>query len=171
MAKTATREIHRDDEPLFTGTHKGASYSDISSILTGDDGAVLTGDDGEVLTSDGGVPGPALRDKGMSFRSLGVDPDLDLYCENETQGTGGTVTASDEDSVTVSGVTWDYGDTYSIYKTSTKNSFISGVWCDVSRGQKINHPDEINRHGWRHDDWDIDNRGRANIFGPGQPEG
>lgn len=169
MAKTATREINRDDSPLFTGTHKGASYTGL--ILTNDDGEVLTNDDGEVLFTDGYYGFTSvIRDKGMSFRSLGVDPDLDLYCENETQGTSGVVTAADEDTVTVSGVTWENGDTYSIYATSTKDSFISGIWCDVSRGQMIDHPDDINRHGWRVEDVDWDDRGRINIFGPLQPE-
>ena len=139
-AKVATREIHRDDSPLATGTHSGASSSSV------------------------------LRDKGANFRALGVDPELSQYCENETQSTGGPVTAATEDTVTATGVTWNNGDTYNIYVTSTKDSLISSVWCDVSRGWKIKKIDEINRHGWRHEDWDIDDKGRKNVFGPGQPE-
>jgi hypothetical protein len=169
MAKTATREIHRDSEPLFTGTHKGISAT--TAILTDSEGSLIKDSDGEYIT-DSNYPNftSVIRDKGACFRSLGIDPDLGLYCENETQGTGGYVTAADEDTVTVSGVTWEYGDTYSIYKTATKDSFISSVWCDVSRGFKINHPDEINKYGWRREDWDIDDRGRKDVFGPGQPE-
>lgn len=140
MSKVATREIHRDDSPLFTGTHKGASTS------------------------------ATLYVKGANFRALGVDPDLSQYCENETQGTGGAVTAADENTVTATGVSWDYGDTYNIYATSTKDSVISSVWCDVSRGWKIEKYDDVNRHGWRHEDWDIDDKGRSDVFGPGYPE-
>jgi hypothetical protein len=138
--KIAVKHNHYDNDPLSTGTHKGASSSSV------------------------------LRDRGACFRSLGVDPALELYAENETQGTNGTVTAATEDTVTVDGVTWDDGDTYSIYKTSTKGGFISSEWVDVSAGFKINHPKEINKHGWRTEDWDIDDRGRKKIFGPGQPE-
>lgn len=169
MAKTATREIHRDDSPMFTGTHKLADVQ--SSVMQSETGSSLLDEDGNVLLfEDSSVVGSSyLYDKDACFRSLGVDPDLELYCENETQGTSGTVTVATDDTVTVDGVLWYYGDTYNIYKTSTKNSFISGTWCDVSRGFKINHPDEINRYGWRLSDWDIDDRGRKRVFGPGQP--
>lgn len=140
MTRIASRENHRDDSPLFTGTHKGAAAA------------------------------ASLYDKGMNFRALGVDPTLGQYCENETQSTGGAVTAADEDTVTVSGVTWNNGDTYNIYVTDTKNKMISSTWVDVSAGFKINDHKEVNRHGWRVEDWDVDDRGRKNVFGPGQPE-
>lgn len=166
MSRVASREIHRDSEPLFTGTHKGAN------------GALV------------------LRDPGVNFRALGVDPSLSLYIENETGGSYGNISAADEDTVTatLSGPAilddsgeqildddgnpiiddlgaWNYGDTYNIYATSTKDSFISSVWVDVSRGWKIEKHDDVNREGWRNEDWDIDDRGRKNVFGPGQPEG
>ena len=140
MSRAAAREIHTDSEPMSTGTHKGA------------DGA--------------GV----LRDPGACFRSLGANPDLSLYVENDTQGTNGELTAATEDTITVSGVTWDNGDTYNIYKTSSKGSFISDTWTDRSRGWKINAGDKINSEGWRVEDHDIDDRGRKKVFGPGQPE-
>lgn len=170
MAKTATREIHRDSEPLFTGTHKLANV--MPPRLLTEDGGYLLSEDGTILTLEGGDYSPSsyLYDKGACFRSLGVDPDLGQYVENETQGTSGTVTAATEDTVTVSGVEWYYGDTYSIYRTSQKDGFISAVWTDVSRGFKIDHPDDINNQGWRTEDWDIDDKGRVDIFGPGQPQ-
>ena len=140
MSKTAAREIHRDDSPLFTGTHKG----------------------GDAAT--------ALRDAGNNFRAMGVNPTLGQYVENETQSTGGAVTAADEDTVTVDGVTWDRDDVYGIYVTATKDSFISGIWTDVSRGWKINHPDEIGEDGWRREDHDIDDHGRKDVWSPGFPE-
>jgi hypothetical protein len=149
MSKPAAREVHSDTEPLFTGTHKGANNS---------------------LT---------LNDPGKCFRSLGADPELSLYIENATQGTNGTVTLSTDDTVgtdptlpltlpAVLGITWDNGDTYNIYKTSTKNSHISDTWVDRSRGWKINKGDKIDAYGWRAEDADIDDRGRTKVFGPGQ---
>lgn len=163
MSRVASREIHRDSEPLITGTHKGS------------DGSAF------------------IYDKGRNFRSLGADPVLLLYVENETQSSHGYLSASTEDTLTAltpsdeaafilgAGefpytfgetveLTWDYGDTYNIYKTISKDKFISDQWQDVSRGWKINNYDEVNEHGWRHDDWDIDDRGRKKVFGPGQPE-
>jgi hypothetical protein len=137
---SSSSEIHLDDSPMFTGTHAGADSS------------------------------TNLRSERAMFRSLGVDPALGQYCENETQSTGGPVTAATDDEVTVSGVTWDYGDTFSIYKTDTKNKFISRITVDRSRGWKITKHDEVNDQGWRHEDWDIDDRGRKKVFGPGQPE-
>lgn len=138
--KSVARETHRDDEAMFTGTHSGASAS------------------------------ATLRDDGKNFRALGVDPALSQYAENETQGTSGAVTAADENTVTVSGVTWDDGDTYGIYKTSTKDSTISTTWTDVSKGWKIKDTSEVNEDGWFPEDADLDDHGRKKVFGPGQPK-
>lgn len=131
-------EQHIDDEPLATGTHDGA------------DGAAV------------------LSCMGAMFRSLGVTPVLGQYVENETQTTGGAVTASTDDTVTVDGVTWDNGDTYNVYKTATKDSAISSTLTDVSRGWKAD-PDEM-VDGWRPEDKDLDDHGKHRVFGPGQPE-
>ena len=141
MSKTAAREIKRDDQPLFTGTHEGGSSSS------------------------------TLYVQGAMFRALGVDPQLGQYVANTTQGTYGNVTAATNDEVTVSGVTWDYGDSYEIYVTDTKNSYISSVWTDVSRGWKVTDQKEVDSRGWRPEDADLDGHNRAKIFGPGQPEG
>lgn len=139
---TATREIFKDDSPLFQGTHKGG---DSSSFLS---------------------------DPGAMFRALGANPDLDLYVENTTQGTSGVLFGANNDLVSVTGdtISWNNGDIYKIYATSTKNSFIAGQWCDNSRGWKINPGDDINSDGWRREDEDLDGRNRAKVFGPGQPE-
>ncbi len=136
----ASKEIFRDDQPLFQGTHDGA---DAASVL---------------------------HDQGAMFKELGVNVDLSQYCENATQSTGGAITAVTRDTVSVSGVTWDNGDTYKIYRTSTKSSFISDQWVDVSRGWKINPNDEIMDNGWRSEDYDLDEPNRRKVFGPGQPE-
>jgi len=137
---TASKEIFRDDQPLFQGTHTGADSSS------------------------------TLRDDGARFKELGVNPSLSQYCENTTQETNGSITASTSDTVTVSGVTWDNGDTYKIYRTSTKSSFISDQWVDVSRGWKIDRDDDMMDNGWRAKDYDLDEPNRRKVFGPGQPE-
>jgi len=154
MSKTATRELIKDSEPLFEGTHKGASGS------------------------------TTLVDRGACFRSLGVDPELTQYIENVTQSTASRVSSVTEDQV-ISGadafpvtfpftfidqISWDNGDTYRIYATSEKNSVISSTWCDVSRGQAITDKDDITNEGWFREDVDVDDKGRAQVFGPLQPE-
>ena len=155
MRRQASREIRRDDEPLFIGTHKGASS-------------------------------PTLRDPGANFRSLGVTPILGQYVENVNKGTFGAVLAATEDEVQAGlpgsgfpfvfpfeltdGIAWENGDEYRIYATSKKNSYISETWIDVSAGFKIEDHDDINPQGWRVEDWDLDDRGRKDVFGPGQPE-
>ena len=137
---TATKEIFRDDQPLFQGTHVGADSS------------------------------ATLEDSGARFKELGVDASLGQYVENTTQSTAGNVTASTSNNVTVSGVTWDNGDTYKIYRTAAKSSYISGNWVDVSRGWRIKKDDDVTSYGWRREDVDLDEPNRRDVFGPGQPE-
>lgn len=132
-----TSEIHRDTDPLITDTHEGASGA--SSFYARKGG----------------------------FRSNGANPALSLYVENETQATGGAMTAATEETVTATGVTWDNGDTMNIYKTSTKGALISSNWTDASRGWKSRRSEL--KDGWRTEDEDLDRDGRS-IFGPGQPE-
>lgn len=128
--------------------------------------------DSDYLASDthsGADSSKTLRCDGIDFFVGGAVPDL--YIENETQSTSSLIATVKEHEITTDdAISWNNGDTFNIYKTSTKDSFISGVWCDVSRGWKINSNDEINKHGWRTEDWDIDDKGRKDVFGPGQPE-
>jgi hypothetical protein len=76
------------------------------------------------------------------------------------------VSFSAEGSAT--GVTWSYGDTYSIYKTATKGSLISTQWTDLSRGWKT--PMDELEDGWRPEDVDINRDGEREVWGPEQPE-
>ena len=125
-----------------------------------DDDALATG------THEGVDSATTLRVKGADFKSCGVIEDL--YIENETQSTASLVATVTEDEITTDDdISWNNGDTYNIYKTGTKGSFISSVWIDLSRGWKTD-PDEM-RLGWRYDDIDLDRDGER-IFGPGQPE-
>lgn len=140
VRKVASREVHKDDSYLMTGTHAGADSSS------------------------------TLYVKGAMFRALGVDPSLGQHVDNTTQSTSGAVTAADNETVTVSGVTWDYGDTFEIYLTDTKNSFISDTWTDVSRGWKINDKKDVGDDGWKNEDRDLDYHRRYKVFGPNQPE-
>jgi IS30 family transposase len=110
-----------------------------------------------------------LRDRTTDFFISGAI--ADLYIENTTSGESSLIATVKEHEITTDdSITWNNGDTYEIYKTGTKNSAISSTWCDVSRGWKINKHDEVNRHGWRWADVDVDDKGRKDVFGPGFPE-
>lgn len=144
----AVYETHKDDTALATGTHKGA------------DGASV------------------LSDPGADFQSCGINSDIGQAVENVTQDTTGNVTASTEDTVTDDGNSWNNGDTYKIYKTATKNSSISKIAIDKSRGWKVTKDHELNEYGWlpEDEDLDVDEDGHRYPpdeipFGPGQPEG
>lgn len=130
-------ETHRDSDYLATGTHKGGS-----------------GD-------------ASLNDPGADFKSCGISGDLGQAIYNDTQSTNGNVTASTENTVTDDTNTWTDGDTYFIYKTATKNSVISTIWVDKSRGWKTEKKD-LDR-GWRKEDVDLD-RDEPHTWGPNQPE-
>ncbi len=115
----------------------------------------------------GGASGAAsLQDIGADFKSCGVMVGLAIY--NTTHVTNGLVTAVTEDTVTDDTNTWDAGDTYEIYKTSSKNSLISTQWTDLSRGWKSDR--KKLEAGWKPKDIDLDDKGRKKVFGPGQPE-
>ena len=145
MAGVPVVNTDAEADTLFTGTHKGA---------------------------DGGL---VLRDDGKHFRSLGVDPDLDLVVYNDTDSSYGTITAADEDTVTCASFTggtnntWTNGDEYSIYKTSTKDSFISKHYTDKRFGRKVTNPNELTPEGYLLDDVDLDEFDRE-VFGPNQPD-
>lgn len=133
--------ITYDDEAQATGTHKGAS---------------------------GGM---TVTDPGKHFKSCGIVAGLAV--ENDTDSSGGAITAVTEDTFTCtltggSNNTWTNGDTYSIYKTTTKDSEISRIHTDRRFGRKVLQHSELNRHGHFHDDEDLDIDNRR-VFGPGQP--
>lgn len=117
-------------------------------------------------THDGSDASATLNHHGAMFKTFGVR--TGVFCENETQSTSGLITAVTDTAVTVAGVTWDYGDTYNIYITATKDSKISSYVVDVSAGWRSD-PKELVR-GWRKEDLDLDDHGRYKVFGPGQPE-
>lgn len=147
-----TTETHRDDYPMFTGTHKGANGSEY------------------------------LIDKTAHFRTFGANPDAANYVHNLTQDTHGIVNYSDDEKLRAGSaninvfpvtlpltfpVEWNYGDEYEVYITSSKNSFISREWVDLSRGWRTD-PDKL-QDGWKPEDIDLDDKGRKKVFGPGQP--
>jgi hypothetical protein len=119
-------------------------------------------------TEDPATALTVLRDTGIDFTLWGAN--TGLYCENATLNTGGLIASLSSHQISATGVTWRKGDTYKIYRTATKNSYISGVWCDVSRGFKIDERDDITSNGWRRKDVDLDEPNRRQVFGPGQPE-
>jgi len=102
-----TSEVHRDDEPLITGTHDGASGS------------------------------TTLRDMSRRLRSLGARAGLYIENETQaTASLIATVTDNTMEITTDDAISWDNGDTYNIYKTASKGSLLSSNWVDVSAGWK-----------------------------------
>jgi hypothetical protein len=155
-------ETKYDDTPLATGTHKGGTSTE-------------------------------LHDPGADFKSCGVW--VGAYIENDTDATFSSVLTVTEESITTSnseyliesggstfytsdgevfqvageeGITWDYGDTYNIYVTANRGTFISSMGVDASRGWKAEHK-SLNDEGWRPEDYDLDRNGEK-VFGDGQPE-
>lgn len=170
----ASYESHTDSDPLITGTHKGADEAD------------------------------TLYDPGALFMTVGVIEGLaiyktvassDLYLTNgngirvtDADGNGitlstgtnidqnSTVDSATDDQVYSTGISWLAGDTYAIYKTGTKDSYISRIGIDRSRGWKVTNKAELNSYGWLPEDADIDKDSNGNSlpkhkrpFSPGSP--
>ena len=138
----SVKEVHSDSEYFLTCTHKGPG---------------------------GGL---VLRNKNAHFLISGVYVGMAIY--NDTDGSNGLVTAVTETSVTCTlaggaANTWTNGDTAYIYKTATKDSFLSAIDTDRSRGWKVVKGDVLDADGWRPEDADLD-RDDKEVFGPGQPE-
>lgn len=134
-------EVHKDDKPMFQGTHEGASAT------------------------------PTLFKNGADFKSCGASVGSVIY--NNTDGSHGLITAVTETTVTATllGGTdnlWDYGDSFSIYATATKDSVISKIYTDKRHGHKATRRSEL-IDGLFPEDIDLDENG-GNVFGPGQPQ-
>ena len=155
-------ETKYDDTPLATGTHKGGT-------------------------------GNELYDPGADFKSCGVW--VGAYIENDTEAEFSSVLTVTEDAIITensaaliesggevfytssgevfhvagaAGITWHYGDTYNIYVTANRGTFISSMGVDASRGWKAEHK-SLNEEGWRPEDYDLDRNGEK-VFSDGQPE-
>ncbi len=122
-----------------------------------DDEPLITG------THYGSNGAAALYDPNALFQTVGVDGELSQAIYNDTQVTNGNVTSA-TDTTVESDITWNNGDTYSIYKTSTKDSFISRIGVDRSRGWKTTERSELNIYGWFPEDVDIDKNIQGNIL-------
>lgn len=130
-----------------------------SQYVHKDDDYLFTG------THGGSDAAAVLTSLGAMFKTMGAT--IGVYCENVTQSTGGLITAVTDDTLTVADTTWDNGDTYKIYKTSAKNTVISTMMTDRSRGWKAD-PKQL-KNGWFPEDADLDDHGKYKVFGPGQP--
>ena len=106
-----------------------------------------------VTGTHSGSTGTTLLDRTKDFRICGAIEGLAIL--NTTQGTDGNITSVSENEI-VSDVSFDNGDTYEIYKTSAKDTQISYIGTDKSRGWKVTCKKELNRYGWRKEDHDID---------------
>ena len=134
-----------------------------------DDQALATG------THKGASSAGSLAILAGDFRTWGIVVGSAIY--NDTQGTDGLITAITEKTITDDTNSWDYGDTYSIYKTATKDSNISRNAIDRSRGWKVTRPEELDETGWLPKDHDLDiDSGNRRLqrgevpWGPGQPK-
>jgi hypothetical protein len=123
-------------------------------------------------THQGSDGASTLYDPDALFKTCGVRQGKAIY-----NGETGSLVTSVTDTEVGSGLTWDNGDIYKIYKTSAKDSVISSIKTDKSRGWKVTKEDELNSYGWRPEDADIDKDANGRLlpknkrpFGPGQPE-
>jgi len=138
----SVKEVHTDSDYQLTCTHKGPN---------------------------GGL---ILRNKDAHFALCGIAVGVAIY--NDTDGSNGLVTAVTDTQVTCTlaggaANTWTNGDTAYIYKTATKDGFLSAIDTDRSRGWKVVKGDVLDEDGFRPEDADLDRQDK-NTFGPGQPE-
>ena len=112
-----------------------------------------------------------LHASGKDFKSCGAL--VDSYIENETSGENSLIaTVSEEEITTDDDLSWTRDDVYKIYKTAAKDSLISSIWTDSSRGWKSDKEElsgGLHQKGWREEDLDIDRDKPGRVFGPGQP--
>ena len=138
----AVAEIHRDNDHIATGTHKGATS------------------------------GTILSDPGADFKSCGIiDGVLVKNITDGSQALITAVAEDSITTAALTGGTsndWTAGDTYKIYATATYNSVISTIWTDKRHGHKANRPDQL-EDGIFEEDWDLDEK-EKHVFGPSQPE-
>lgn len=134
-------EIHRDDSPFATGTHKGA------------DGAAV------------------LYDPGADFKSCGVQTEVLIKNTTDESTSETTAVTEDTVTGVLTGGSnnsWANGDTYEIYITDTEDSIISRIWVDRRYGRKSDK--EKLYKGLRSEDMDIDEFTDHHVWGPGQPQ-
>jgi hypothetical protein len=157
-------EVHKDTEPLITGTHDGGNSATVLQDMDADfrGNGVRVGLAAE-HTTDGylGVVS-AVTNTTVSITWASDGAGTPITFGEETLWFGAEQVHFEEASV------WDKGDTYKIYKTSARGSTISTNWVDISRGWKSRKSELID--GWRAEDIDIDKDNPGKVFGPGQPE-
>ena len=154
-----TSEIHRDLDPLVTGTHRGArgltliDYGKMFDVVVATLGLqvvnVTTGEKGNIIA----ITAETILVSSGSVAEVLTFGDDEIAFGSEELRFGGLV--------------WNPGDAYAVYKTATKGSIISTQWVDLSRGWKTPQRELID--GWREDDVDV-NRGGEKMWAEGQPE-
>lgn len=133
-------ERNLDDQPLFEGTHKGATSA------------------------------TTLNDPGADFKSCGAIVGSVVYNDTDESYGLITAVTEDELTLTLAGGslnTWTSGDEYSVYVTDTKDSKISQIYTDKRYGHKVTDKAHLTR-GLFPEDVDLDEN-HENIFGPSQP--
>jgi len=107
-----------------------------------------------------GSTGTTLQDLTVDFRISG--PSVGVAIHNDTQVTDGNITEVAEHTI-VSDVSFDNGDSYSIYVTSAKDSIIATMGTDKSRGWECQRED-LDSSGWFPEDHDVDKDPDGNLL-------
>ena len=111
-------------------------------------------------THSGGA-GTTLQDLTRDFRTSGVT--IGVAIHNDTQVTDGNIISFTATTL-ISDVSFDNGDAYSIYKTAAKDTGISYIGVDKSRGWKETNKKHLNKYGWKPCDHDIDKDENGNRY-------
>lgn len=122
--------------------------------------AVETNKDDTAIMSGAHTGSNSASDLYHADQNFDVCATVGAVCYNTTQGTSGLITATTVNTVTVTGVTWDTDDLYEIYKTDTKDGYISSFKTTKILGRKWTN--------WYTDENELDLP--DGTFGPGQPE-
>lgn len=133
-------ELHKDDDPFATGTHKGPDAS--ADLIV----------------------------RGADFKSCGVQVGVLIKNTTDGSSGETTAVTENSVSATLAGGTdnaWDYDDEYEIYITDAENSLISSIYVDKRYGRKADRED-MGRNLLPEDE-DLDEY-IDHVFGPGQPE-
>ena len=133
-------ETNKDDQPLFEGTHKGATSA------------------------------TTLNDPGADFKSCGATVGAVVHNDTDESYGLITAVTEDTLTLTLAGGTlneWTSGDEYSVYVTAEKGSLISKIYTDKRYGRKVTDKNQLTK-GLFPDDVDLDEY-EDNVFGPHQP--
>jgi hypothetical protein len=178
-----TTERHIDDDPLATGIYSAPAWSPYLFIEGADFKSCGVAIGLFIENTTCGTSGlvTAVTENTVTAEQSDGDS-IDWHARETLDGGAFTDTAS---STVDGGADWATRDdgidggslwstasaeeTYKIYKTATKDSFISKIYTDRRDGFKITSRSDVNERWHFPSDEDLD-ANREHVFGPGQPE-